>query len=108
MRSSFARAQRFLQSEGVVSDEHDLMREMRTQLLLAAGFTDEEVSEMDVHSMSSEQLHAAIKRKLLWVMASNGSKQKVVALSEVEQYISNGWEFVAALSNEKAILKLPF
>ncbi len=62
----------------------------------------------DVASISNQELHEAIKRKLLGVMTNNGAKQKVVNLSEVEQYILGGWEFVATLPNEKAILKLPF
>jgi hypothetical protein len=78
------------------------------QLLLATGFAEEEVEKMDVISMSDQELHKAIKRKLLGVMTNNGTKQKVVNVSEVEQYISGGWEFVAALPNDKAILKLPF
>jgi hypothetical protein len=41
-------------------------------------------------------------------MANNGSKQKVVPVSEVEGYISNGWEFVAALPNDRAVVKVPF
>jgi hypothetical protein len=41
-------------------------------------------------------------------MKDNGSKQKVVAVNEVEHYISDGWEFVATLPNDKAIVKVPF
>jgi len=36
---------------------------------------------MGVRSFSSEQLHAAMRRKPLGVMAKNDSKQKIVALA---------------------------
>lgn len=109
MRAGYSRAQKYLESESAVSEGQDLRVETRKQLLLASGFTDEEVEKMgDIASISNQELHEAIKRKLLGVMTSNGAKQKVVSLSDVEQYISDGWEFVATLPNKKAILKLPF
>ena len=108
MRLSFARAQRYLESEGLASDEVHVRYGMRKQLLLAAGFTEEETSRMEIDSMSNEELHDAIKKRLLGIMANNGSQQKVVAVNEVENYISDGWEFVAALPNDKAIVKVPF
>jgi hypothetical protein len=40
-------------------------------------------------------------------MVTNGNHQRVIPVAEVETYVSQGWEFVAALSNEKAVLKLP-
>jgi hypothetical protein len=109
MRASYSRAQKYLESENAVSEGQDLRVETRSQLLLASGFAEEEIEKMgDLSSISNQELHEAIKRKLLGVMTNNGAKQKVVNLSEVEQYISGGWEFVATLPNEKAILKLPF
>jgi hypothetical protein len=82
--------------------------EMRRQLLLAAGFSEEEAARMDIVSMSNEGLHEAIRTRLLGIMANNGSKQKVIPVSEVEGYISNGWEFVASLPNDRAVVKVPF
>jgi hypothetical protein len=67
MRSSFARAQKYLESEGLASDEKDMRCEMRRQLLLAAGFSEEEPARMDIVSMSNEGLH---KRSGLGCLAS--------------------------------------
>ncbi len=82
--------------------------EMRKQLLLAAGFSEEETARVEIASMSYEGFHEAIRTRLLGILANKGSKQKVVAVSEVESYISNGWEFVAALPNDRAVVKVPF
>lgn len=108
MRSSFARARKYLESERLASEENDLRYEMRKQHLLAAGFTEDEVTGMELESMGNDALPDARERRLLGIMKDNGSKKKVIAVSEVEHYISYGWEFVAALPNDKAIVKVPF
>ena len=41
-------------------------------------------------------------------MQNNGNRQKVINLSAVDQFISEGWEYVASLPNDKAIVKMPF
>jgi len=81
MRSSFARAQNYLQSGGLVSQEPDVRSEMRRQLLLASGFKEDEVSRMDINAMSNTELHDAMKKKLSGEMAGNGSKQKVIPVA---------------------------
>jgi hypothetical protein len=40
-------------------------------------------------------------------MKNNGARQRVVPLGRVERYVREGWEFVAALPNGKAIVRLP-
>ena len=40
-------------------------------------------------------------------MAYNGARQKVINLDEVEDHVADGWEFVASLSNDKAIMRIP-
>jgi hypothetical protein len=38
----------------------------------------------------------------------NGHRQVVVKVDEVQKFIESGYEFVAALPNNTAIMKLPF
>jgi len=45
---------------------------------------------------------------LLGAMANNGSRQKIVSLTDVERYIAEGWEYVASIPNDRAIIKMPF
>jgi integrase len=87
--------------------QEDLKTSVWTQLLLAAGFTKDEVAKMDFSALSDEEFHKMLREKLLGTMANNGSKQKVIQMGEVERYIQQGWEYVASISNDKAILKLP-
>ncbi|MEM3570255.1 MAG: hypothetical protein QXI20_12100 [Candidatus Jordarchaeales archaeon] len=41
-------------------------------------------------------------------MTENGAKQKVIPVDEIEQYISEGYDFEAVLLTGKAIMRLPF
>ena len=40
-------------------------------------------------------------------MENNGNHQRVIPINEVENYLTKGWEYVAALPTGKAVLKLP-
>jgi CO dehydrogenase/acetyl-CoA synthase delta subunit len=81
--------------------------ELKEQLLLVAGFKPEEIEKINFADTSAEEFQKMVREKLLGAMANNGSRQKVIRVGEVEQYIQQGWEYVASISNDKAILKLP-
>jgi hypothetical protein len=49
-----------------------------------------------------------VRQSLLGMMANNGAKQRVISIGEIEDFIAEGWEFVAALPNDKAIMRVPF
>jgi len=51
---------------------------------------------MDLSKTSDEEFQRMVREKLLGVMANNGSRQKVTRTPEVQQYIQQGWEHVAA------------
>ncbi len=108
MRASFARAQSYLQSRGPVPQDQDIRSEMRRQLLLASGFKEEEVSKLDLDAMTNEELHDAMKKKLLGEMTNNGSRQKVIPVRDVKSYIGQGYEYVASLPDGEAIVRVPF
>lgn len=89
-----------------IERENELKKSFRRELLLVAGFKEEEINEVDLVKMSDNDFQKMVKEKLLGDM-NNKSKQKVVALSEVDKYLAQGWEFVAALPNKKAIMRIP-
>jgi hypothetical protein len=49
-----------------------------------------------------------VRQRLLGAMANNGARQRVVGVNEVERFITEGWDFVAALPNDRAIMKIPY
>lgn len=111
MRSAYEKASDFLQTRKKTSDvisEEKLKNALKEQLMMLAGYSKEELSKMDLSSLSNEDVQEAVRRKLAGMMNGNGSRQKVVLADSIEQFIGEGWEFVSSLPNGKVILKLPF
>jgi len=61
---------------------------------------------MDLSSINDEELQEIVRKKLLGVETSDCVKQKVVNINDVENYLTQGWEYVANLPNKKVIIKL--
>ena len=74
--------------------------------MLVAGFSGEELEGLDL-SMGDEEFQETVRRKLLNSMVNNGNNQRVVRLEDVEDFLSRGWNYVAKLNDEKAVIKLP-
>jgi len=107
MREAYRRSQEYLQTtKAEETKEERLMQAFRKQLLLVAGFKQDEVDGMDLSSISNEEIQEIVRKKLLGTDASDCTKQKVVNVAEVENYLTQGWEYVANLPNEKVIIKL--
>ena len=108
MREAYERSQDFLQTTQMKSTSEEQMKDaFRKQLLIVAGFSQDEIDKMDIESINDEEFQTKVKQKLLGVMANNGSKQKVIPLRDVESYIAQGWEYANTLPNDKAIIKIP-
>ena len=109
MREAYKRCEPFLQTlRAEPEDQEMIKRAFREQLLMVAGFKQDEVEKMDLSSIEDKELQSMIRQRLLGVMENNGSKQKVIPIGDVESYITQGWEYVSALPNERAILRVPF
>jgi len=107
MREAYKRSQEFLQTRlEEASSEEKLRQAFRKQLLLVAGFSQDEVEKMDISSMNDEELQAIIRKRLLGEKANDCTTQKAVSVDDVENYLEQGWEFVATLPNGKVIVKL--
>ena len=106
MREAYRRSQEYLQTTKIEeTSEERLVQAFRKQLLLVAGFSQDEVEKMDIASISDEELQKIIRKRLLGEK-TNDCTQKVVSIEEVENYLEQGWEFVATLPNDKVIIKL--
>ena len=107
MREAYRRSQEYLQSKKVEETSEEKLRQaFRKQLLLVAGFKQKEVDEMDVSSLSDEELQDIVRKKLLGAKINDCTKQKAVSLDEVNKYLEQGWEYVATLPNKKVVIKL--
>ena len=106
MREAYKRSLEYLETRKTSVNGESLQDALRRQLLLVAGFSADEVDSMD-HSMSDEEFQEAVRRKLLGSMVNNGNSQRVIQVHEVEEFLTRGWQFVAKLTEDKAILRLP-
>lgn len=106
MREAYKRSQDFLQTtEREEAKEEKLRDSFRKQLLIVSGFSQEEVDKMDLPSISDEELQAIVRKKLLGT-ETDCAKQKAVNTAEVENYLAQGWEYVANLPDKKVVIKL--
>jgi hypothetical protein len=108
MREAYKRSQDFLQTTNAEIGEEKIKEAFKKQLLAVAGFKEEEIAKQNLINMTDEELHNLVRQRLLGVMTNNGNRQRVISLAQVEKYISEGYEYVTALPNQRAIVKTPF
>jgi hypothetical protein len=107
MRESYRKCQEYLQTEKTLETSEEKLRySFRKQLLLVAGFDGEEIDGMDL-SMDDEEFQETVRKKLVGSMINNGASQRVVPINDLEGYLSDGWDFVAKLTEDKAVVKIP-
>jgi site-specific recombinase XerD len=109
MRESYRESQEYLQTTVPEATSEERLREaFQRQLLLVAGFNEEEIKKMDLTDISDEEFQNVVRQRLAGIMQSNGNRQRVIGFNQVERYISEGWEYVTSLPDNKAIIKTPF
>lgn len=107
LRQCYKKSSKFLQTSIDETSQRELRDEFRRVVLTSVGFKKDDVEQLDPESLSDVEFQSRVKEKLLGLVANNGARQKVVPNKEVEKMILEGWEYVDALPNGKAILKLP-
>jgi hypothetical protein len=107
MREAYRRSQEYLQTKEIEETSEEKLRQaFRKQLLLVAGFKQEEVDKMDLPSINDEELQEIVRKRLLGMEADDFTKEKAVSTDEVNKYLAHGWEYVANLPNKKVIIRL--
>ncbi len=112
MRDAYRRSAPFLETTKVEGSEGELKVVFRRQMLAVAGLGEAEVAKMDLEAMTDADLQRIVRDRLLGTRlangngSGNGSRQKVVLLSEVDAYIERGWEWVTQLPDNRAVLRL--
>jgi integrase len=114
MREAYKRAMKLVETEKKGIPEEDLARKLREFAVMM--FETQFGSKLDdnekerLYGLSIEEFQEELRKMSSSRKAeiiNNGHKQKPIPLSEVENYIEKGWEFVATLPGERAIVKLP-
>ena len=107
MRGAYKKCEPLLQTAKGEPEQEKFRDMFKEQLLLVAGFKQEEMAKMDLEKMSNEELQKVVRERLIGAMVNNGNKQKVVPVHDIKTYISQGFEFVASLPDGEAIVKIP-
>ena len=78
------------------------------QYLSMAGYSEKEISGMaDLARLTPQDVQDLVKKKQMENLGLNGNHQKIVQTAEVERWVIDGWDFVTALPDGKAIVRLP-
>ena len=107
MREAYRRSEPFLITSNGENNNQYLPEQLQRFFLKVFGMTQEELEDLNLHEIKPEEMHDIMKKKFIQMMTGNGGTQKVVLMSEIEQYITDGWEFVKDLPPDKAIIKVP-
>ncbi|MDG6987840.1 MAG: site-specific integrase [Nitrososphaerota archaeon] len=79
----------------------------REILLKVGGYSKEEIDKLNLAEMGDTTIQKMVRERLLGATANNGNHQRAIPVSEVEAYLTEGWEYVATLPTGKVVLKLP-
>jgi len=108
MRKSYKKCEPILSTQSNELSKQEIKQTVKEEFLSLAGIPEEEIQDMDVASMSKEDVLKTVRDKLLGSMVNNGNRQRVVPISEVKSFIRQGFEYVAALTDGDAVIKIPF
>src|SRR5438132_9885168 len=109
MRGAFKKAQEYLQTTKPKTQIGDIAREFKKQLLSVAGYTEKELLEIPLDTITNEEVQRRVRERLLDTVAGNGKRQRIVSTVDLENHLAQGWEFVAAPPGLKgrSIVRLP-
>lgn len=109
MREAYTRGQEFLQTKTPeMPKEKELKRMFTMELLKIAGYTEKEIEKMKTDKLSDDDVKKVIRDRLLGLKMPNGNgKQLVVGMNEIDKHLSDGWEYVTTLPNNKVIIRAP-
>lgn len=105
MRESYRKCLKFIEIRISDVSEDNAKQYLQQQLLSTVGYMQEEI---DISIISNEDFQQLLRDKVAGAMNDNGAKQNVIPLSNMEHYISDGYDFEASLPNGKAVMRLRF
>ncbi len=108
MRQSYQKCLKYMETRMSDVSEDNAKLYLQQQLLSAVGYRQDEIDKMDIANINTDDFQKLLRDKVAGAMISNGSKQKLVPMNEIEKLLGEGYEFQAVLPNGKAIMKLPF
>jgi len=107
MRAAYQRCEPYLSTTPVKESNDGATRVIRA-LLVARGYSSAEADRLDIGGMTDSELESLFKKLGAQSSDAEGHRvERAIALAEVPGHLERGWEFVARLDDERAILRSP-
>lgn len=107
MREAYARSCKFLETKRRTLAEEDTLRQFKEILLRSKGYSKSEIEKAGLLDLSNEEILKRLAERTGGKAEFNGNSQKVIGISEIEAYVSRGFEFVASIPGNKVIVRFP-
>ena len=110
MRSAYAKAsEKYLETSKKEKGQDEMLARVNRQFLTMIGYSEKEVEALgDLSQKSEEEMQQLIKDRQMADLGLNGhSKQKIVSMKDVREWVLQGWEYVSELPNNEAVIRLP-
>jgi hypothetical protein len=111
MRESYSKAASkcLVTTRRDATNQETMLETFNRQFLTMAGYSEKEISQLgDLTKLSAQNVQDLIQKKSMKALGLNGNtKQKVVPVTDVKNWIVQGWEFVSKLPTEEAVVRLP-
>ena len=119
MRSAYSKSTKYLETERKGMTEDEIEVKFRSQLLMMAGFTEEEIAKNKLLDLNADEITKMAREKLFGAKQvdittqierdkdelGKTHKQKVIPIDQVEEYINAGFTVKMALGNDKVIVE---
>jgi integrase len=106
LRASYARCEAALSTSHSSSDSNRDMQTRRVMLRIV-GYTEEELAKIDLAAKTDDELIALADARRQSQTAVPRSGQRAVAVAEVGPMLDSGWEYIAPLGQDRAVLRYP-
>jgi hypothetical protein len=110
MREAYGKAtEKYLETSRKEKGSDEVLARMNRQFLVLIGYSEKEIEALgDLSQKSEEEIQQLMKQKQKAALGLNGnSTQKIVSMSDVKDWVLQGWEYVNELPNNEAVIRLP-
>jgi ATP phosphoribosyltransferase regulatory subunit HisZ len=109
MREAYGKAaEKYLETSKKGKGTDEVLARMNRQFLALIGYSEKEIEALgDLSAKTEEEMQQLVKQRQMTALGLNGNSQKVVPMTEVKSYVSQGWEYVTELPNSEAVIRLP-
>lgn len=103
MRAAYTRCEPFLSSTPMDQGRSDSDQKLKRLVLKVAGYTDAELDKVAWVTVTDEEIESMVGERV--GRSATGPTQQVVPVARVEPLLAAGWEYVALLGPDRAIVR---